>query len=41
MAENRKGNDGLHYVSKSQLVVVAAGFAVTCALLFLLGIVVG
>jgi cell division septation protein DedD len=41
MAENRKGNDGLYYVSKTQLVVVAAGFTLTCALIFLLGILIG
>jgi len=41
MAENRKGSDGLYYVSKAQLVVVAAGFTLTCALVFLLGIFIG
>ena len=42
MAENRKGNEaGLYYLSKVQLVVVTVGFAVTCLLVFLLGIVIG
>jgi cell division septation protein DedD len=41
MAENRKGNNGLYYVSKTQLFVVAAGFTGTCALVFLLGILIG
>ncbi|MGH7769411.1 MAG: SPOR domain-containing protein [Candidatus Binatia bacterium] len=41
MAENRKGTDGLYYVSKTQLFVVAAGFTLTCALVFLLGMLIG
>ncbi len=41
MAENRKDNGGLYYFSKTQLVVVGAGFAVTCVLVFLLGILIG
>ena len=42
MAENRKGNEaGLYYLSKVQLVLVTVGFAVTCLLVFLLGIVIG
>jgi cell division septation protein DedD len=42
MAENRKdAENGQYYVSKTQVVVVATGFAATCALIFLLGILVG
>jgi cell division septation protein DedD len=42
MAENRKGNEaGLYYLSKAQLLLVTVGFAVTCVLVFLLGIVIG
>jgi DedD protein len=41
MAENRKDNGGLYYFSKIQLVVVGAGFATTCVLVFLLGILIG
>ena len=42
MAENRKGNGaGLYYLSKSQVVLVTAGFALTCVIVFLLGIVIG
>jgi septal ring-binding cell division protein DamX len=41
MAENRKGNEGLYYVSKTKLVVVGAAFTLTCALVFLLGILIG
>jgi DedD protein len=41
MAENRKDNGGLYYFSKTQLVVVGAGFAATCVLVFLLGILIG
>jgi DedD protein len=42
MAENRKGNEaGLYYLSKVQLLVVTVGFAATCLLVFLLGIVIG
>jgi cell division protein FtsN len=42
MAENRKGNEaGIFYFSKSQLVLVTVGFALTCVLVFLLGIVIG
>lgn len=42
MAENRKeAENGVYYFKKSQAVAVAAGFAATAALVFLLGIVVG
>jgi DedD protein len=41
MAENRKGTDGLYYVSKTQLVVLGAGVTLTCALVFLLGMLIG
>jgi cell division septation protein DedD len=42
MAENRKDTEnGAYYVSKTQVVVVATGFAATCVLVFLLGILVG
>lgn len=42
MAENRKGNEaGLYYLNKAQLLLVTVGFAVTCILVFLLGIVIG
>jgi DedD protein len=41
MAENRKDNGGLYYFSKTQLVVVGAGFTATCVLVFLLGILIG
>jgi cell division septation protein DedD len=41
MAENRKDNGGLYYVSKTQLVIVGTGFTATCVLVFLLGILIG
>ena len=41
MAENRKDNGGLYYFRKTQLVIVGAGFAATCVLVFLLGILIG
>lgn len=42
MAENRKDTEnGPYYVSKTQIVAVATGFAATCVLVFLLGILVG
>ncbi len=42
MAENRKDKEnGLYYVNKLQLIMVASGFAATCAIVFLLGILVG
>jgi cell division protein FtsN len=42
MAENRKGNEaGLYYLSKVQLLLITVGFAVTCILVFLFGIVIG
>jgi cell division septation protein DedD len=41
MAENRKDNDGLYYFNKAQLVLVGSGFTLTCALIFLLGILIG
>jgi cell division septation protein DedD len=41
MAENRKDNGGLYYFSKTQLVVVGTGFAATCVVVFLLGILIG
>src|SRR4051812_28058815 len=42
MAENRKdGEAGLYFCSKPQLILVAGGVALTCLLVFLLGIVIG
>lgn len=40
MAENRRGK-GLYYLSRSQLAVITAGFAVTSVVIFFLGILVG
>lgn len=40
MAENRKDN-GVYYFNKAQLVLVGSGFTLTCALIFLLGILIG
>lgn len=42
MAENRREqDDGLYYFSRGQLILVAAGFTVASAAIFLLGILVG
>ncbi|SRR5581483_3251516 len=42
MPENRKGSEvGMYFLSRSQLILITAGFAVTCVVAFLLGIVIG
>lgn len=42
MVENRKDNEtGLYYVSKAQLIMAAGGLALTSAIIFLLGILIG
>jgi len=42
MPENRKGSEiGLYFLSRSQLVLLATGFTVTCVIAFLLGIMIG
>jgi len=42
MPGNRKGSEiGLYFLSRSQLVLLATGFAATCVIAFLLGIVIG
>src|SRR5262249_361323 len=42
MPENRKGSEiGLYFLSRSQVVLLATGFTVTCLIAFLLGIVIG
>src|ERR1041384_3706125 len=42
MPGNRKGSEiGLYFLNRSQLVLLATGFAATCVIAFLLGIVIG
>jgi cell division septation protein DedD len=42
MPDNRKGSEiGLYFLSRSQLVLITAGFAVTCVVAFFMGIVIG
>src|ERR1051325_4364600 len=42
MPGNRKGSEiGLYFLNRSQLILLATGFAATCVIAFLLGIVIG
>lgn len=41
MAENRRGKDRRYFFTLAQMVLLGTGFAVTCIIVFVLGIVIG